>query len=155
MYGKVSRSFFLSFLFYIGHGVAAICQFVEIRRHRGSRGIQLGCARLARWQKQRRARLYRCPFPHQLDRQAIQHLHSLTLFTSTLNFKSFNNRDQPTDNMSNFDPNAILRRAQLTIVGGTWSNTISWANADQNIARRALQNIHLGPLSSGCDCSLC
>ena len=78
MYGKVSRSFFLSFLFYIGHGVAAICQFVEIRRHRGSRGIQLGCARLARWQKQRRARLYRCPFPHQLDRQAIQHLHSLT-----------------------------------------------------------------------------
>jgi hypothetical protein len=33
------------------------------------------------WQgsKQARARLYRCPFPHQLDRQAIQHLlHRLT-----------------------------------------------------------------------------
>ena len=28
--------------------------------------------------KQQRARLYRCPFPHQLDRQAIQHLHRLT-----------------------------------------------------------------------------
>ena len=36
MYGKVSRSSILSFLSYIDHGVAAICQFVEIRRHRGS-----------------------------------------------------------------------------------------------------------------------
>jgi hypothetical protein len=35
-YGKVSRSSILSFLSYIDHGVAAICQFVEIRRHRGS-----------------------------------------------------------------------------------------------------------------------
>jgi hypothetical protein len=34
MYGKVPRSFFPSFLFYIGHGVAAICQFVEIRTPR-------------------------------------------------------------------------------------------------------------------------
>jgi hypothetical protein len=31
MYGKVSRSSFLSFLSYIGHGVAVICQFVEIQ----------------------------------------------------------------------------------------------------------------------------
>jgi hypothetical protein len=31
MYGKVSRSSFLSFLSYIGHGVAVIRQFVEIQ----------------------------------------------------------------------------------------------------------------------------
>jgi hypothetical protein len=42
--------------------------------------------------------------------------------------------------MSNFDPNAILRGAQLTIVGGTWSTAISWTNADQHVAHRALQN---------------
>jgi hypothetical protein len=54
--------------------VAAICQFVESRRHRGGRGTQLGCAQLTRWRAGRRARLYRCPFLHQLDRQAIQHL---------------------------------------------------------------------------------
>jgi hypothetical protein len=31
MYGKVSRSSILSFLSYIDHGVAIICQFIEIR----------------------------------------------------------------------------------------------------------------------------
>jgi hypothetical protein len=53
MYGKVSRSFSLSFPFYIDHGVAATYQFVEIRRHRGSRGTWPGCARLARRQTRR------------------------------------------------------------------------------------------------------
>jgi hypothetical protein len=78
MYGKVSGSFFLSFLLYIGHGVAAICQFVEIRRHRGSRGIQLGCARLARWQSNDEHAYIDVLSPLQLDNQAIQHLHRLT-----------------------------------------------------------------------------
>jgi hypothetical protein len=35
MYGKVSMSFFLFFLFYIDHVVVTICQFVEIQLHRG------------------------------------------------------------------------------------------------------------------------
>jgi hypothetical protein len=36
MYGKVSRSFFLFFLFHIDHIVATICQFVGVQLRRGS-----------------------------------------------------------------------------------------------------------------------
>jgi hypothetical protein len=78
MYGKVSRSSILSFLSYIDHGVAAICQFVEIRDTEVAERLSWAQPSWTgpRWQGV--ARLYRCPFPHQLDRQAIQHLPSLT-----------------------------------------------------------------------------
>jgi hypothetical protein len=49
MYGKVSRSSILSFLsFCIGHGVAAICQFV-VGDTEVAEMTQLGCAQLTRW----------------------------------------------------------------------------------------------------------
>jgi hypothetical protein len=42
--------------------------------------------------------------------------------------------------MSNFDLNAILRGAQLTIVGGRQSACYTFASTDEDVAHRALQN---------------
>jgi hypothetical protein len=58
MCGKVSRSFFPFFLFYIDQVVATICQFVEIQLHRGGWGTRQGRAPVARCQNQDE-RIYR------------------------------------------------------------------------------------------------